>query len=597
MAVKERPQTWQDLDKDAPAYKGTLREQAVPSNFILYLYRVWEYDAPLDQAIDVKQIMISIFPHECSQSTTDNIRFLRYTAFDYGESTGSEQAVGQIQKWLSICKDGHTICKGLNDRSTEPLENMPTRLLDLSSIKPDIRLISSSKLSKCEPYMTLSYTWGDPKTCPLQITTTTSTRASHESRIPWTDLPLTHQQTITLARTLGISYLWIDALCIIQGPDGDFITQAPRMQDVYGRSYLNIAAADSSNPYQGLHRDIAPHDNSLPLLTIEIGDKHPGRDKAFAVVRSDYWQHQVLNSKLYTRAWVFQERMLAPRMVHFTTKGLVFTCPALTATLMFPDGLPRQISSLPRRDSQWRQGVQGGVLGRELDARERGSVALERFWTTAVREYSACDLTNGKDKLVALSGVKALIERSIGSLGGREEYLGGVWRFMLAEQLGWRVVGPGKRGTEYRAPSWSWASVDGRIDMPGRVKLDRDYVLDILEHGVDASDQADPEKRARESQRRSLTVDGTMWELRFAQSGTEWLLVDPDDNNKQVSSFQAWFDESPPGGESDQSKTVLVLLAAYTRTVDEDDVPSYTGRGILVRSPNSDQYFERYGSA
>lgn len=63
-ATAKHPSVLEKFDVNGPAYKGTLREQSVPGTFILYLYRVWEYDVDPSQVVDVKQIMIFVFPWE-----------------------------------------------------------------------------------------------------------------------------------------------------------------------------------------------------------------------------------------------------------------------------------------------------------------------------------------------------------------------------------------------------------------------------------------------------------------------------------------------------------------------------------------------------
>ncbi|PSK55278.1 hypothetical protein B9Z65_2667 [Elsinoe australis] len=477
-----------------------------------------------------------------------------------------------IKHWMQVCKEEHEGCRKLNSKDSSPF-SLPTRLLDIRPNPTDtIKLISSATLPSPVPYMTLSYCWG---TAPAtsQLRTTRATLATHQDRgIPFSSLPLTFQQTIQIARLLSISHLWIDALCIIQSDVEDWHAEAPRMQDVYGHSYLNVSASASTSPDGGLFRGRDARHLDISLVPGPIGDRGVGQ--RFAVVHKDYWEAQLLESKLYSRAWVFQERMLSPRLLHFADEQIFFECPCLQACEAFPTGLPTQLLTRPKRDLQWKRELQRGTFERTLTDQERRGIPFEHFWTTAVRSYSSCDLTNGADKIVALSGISTLIARAVKDV---DEYLSGMWRLMLEEQLGWRVVDarqhngkPSRRMSpeEYRAPSWSWASMDGVIEMPSRVRQRRDYVLRILEHGEQVTETAsESETKTLGNQKRFLLVEGLVYRLDFCKEpveGSEWVLVDPADRKIQMTNIRAYFDVDR-GEAAGNIASTLVLVTAYTK--------------------------------
>ncbi|PMD58629.1 uncharacterized protein K444DRAFT_413966 [Hyaloscypha bicolor E] len=75
-----------------------------------------------------------------------------------------------------------------------------------------------------------------------------------------------------------------------------------------------------------------------------------------------------------------------------------------------------------------------------------------------------------KDKLPALSGVAHEFELKANKSTPPGKYCAGLWESDLVVQLGWAVnSGPfarpigHRRPIKYRAPSWSWAAVDGEI--------------------------------------------------------------------------------------------------------------------------------------
>jgi hypothetical protein len=85
------------------------------------------------------------------------------------------------------------------------------------------------------------------------------------------------------------------------------------------------------------------------------------------------------------------------------------------------------------------------------------------FWNCVVSIYSQCELTFEQDKLVALAGVAGAMKVQMGC-----DYLAGMWHIELEQNLLWTVGRNFRRPKEYRAPSWSWASVDGEIITTGR---------------------------------------------------------------------------------------------------------------------------------
>jgi len=92
-----------------------------------------------------------------------------------------------------------------------------------------------------EPGITLSHRWGDA----LRVTLTQLSRAEMLRGIKLTSLPMTFQDAIILARNLGVSYLWIDALCIIQDSKSDWALESAEMSRIYSCSLLTIAASSA----------------------------------------------------------------------------------------------------------------------------------------------------------------------------------------------------------------------------------------------------------------------------------------------------------------------------------------------------------------
>lgn len=84
--------------------------------------------------------------------------------------------------------------------------------------------------------------------------------------IPWAGLPITFQDAIVVTESLGVEYLWIDALRIIQDSRSDWMHEAARIAQVYGNSWLNISADHAADSDGGLFRQR----NSMDLQSFLI---------------------------------------------------------------------------------------------------------------------------------------------------------------------------------------------------------------------------------------------------------------------------------------------------------------------------------------
>ncbi|KAF7514564.1 hypothetical protein G7054_g15201 [Neopestalotiopsis clavispora] len=318
-----------------------------------------------------------------------------------------------------------------------------------------------------ETYVTLSHSWGlEPKFSRLlkenfeQWTT---------KGIPWSDIcsNTNFVHAVEVARRIGVRYIWIDSLCIIQNSDNgnDWLAEAPKMQDIYHHSFCNIAASDSSDAYGGIFRSRDGHQLAAARY---VGV--PGKSCVllgatnWRVVAGSLWQDGLLEGSLYTRGWVFQERMLAPRILHYSKEQIYWDCATVSACETLPAGMPLELDAKARVDRQWR-----GWL--RTPPREETTMDVDSFWASAVSTYSSSNLTKQKDKLLAIWGIAAPVaekqKREWGAWGA------GLWAGNLEQQLAWTVVNPGNNARPIdpdleRFPTWSWASVVGAVALAQR---------------------------------------------------------------------------------------------------------------------------------
>lgn len=335
--------------------------------------------------------------------------------------------------WFQKCNTLHKTC---NVNSISGLQ-LPTRLIDTGppGARPRLRLCTSTfPHDTC--YTTLSHCWGTIDIPKL----TRDTKDLFQRSIPIDGLPQTFQDAVYITREFGFRYLWIDSLCIIQDDEHDWRQESARMASVYGGSSLNIAASGASDGTEGC---FFPRDVNLIRRCLVSAAPDPDKEVQGLYYCTDSNLHDrcFYLSPLSQRAWAFQERFLSPRTLHFGESQLFWECGEDMSCETFPDGLPKEFP------------VSGLCLFEEKNSR------LNRLWASVVGTYTRGELTNETDKLVAISGVARYLAEKLGA-----QYLAGIWKEHLPGALLWYVLGgPSVRLQIPRAPTWSWASVDGPI--------------------------------------------------------------------------------------------------------------------------------------
>jgi hypothetical protein len=330
---------------------------------------------------------------------------------------------------------------------------LPTRLVFVGCEDSELRLCLSPDLREGTKYLTLSHCWG------IKSFTTLSSQNIENflSEIPTECLTRTFMDAIVATRILGFQYIWIDSLCIKQGDINDWKHEAELMEQVYANSSLNLAASDSPDGDTGFffHR---------PMSEVLGWKVQPSTAKDETLSGTEVWDCVPYNwttdrfdkNALGKRAWVYQERFLSPRTLHFGAQELAWECRTEKATETFPAGLANRVRTTPGSvvDGSWR---------------EKNQVYLVRDWGAIIGPYSGGSLTVPTDKLVAISGIARLFASNFGST-----YLAGLWKEDLLPQLLWYIFhedrSQERRNTAARAPTWSWAATDSQVWLP-------DYIL------------------------------------------------------------------------------------------------------------------------
>ncbi|GIZ41016.1 hypothetical protein CKM354_000433300 [Cercospora kikuchii] len=344
-----------------------------------------------------------------------------------------------LTPWLRKCKVQHDSC------ASHARPYIPTRLLLLEpdSSRPFVRLIATADLQSTSNlvYCTVSHRWGHAELPKLESTTI----ARLKSGIATTDLPQSYQEAIAIAESMNISYVWIDSLCIEQDSILDWRREAGAMYNIYRGAELNIALSGAS---RDLQTSLSNRDTSLIRAAsvrvswdyVNSGEMDNPVQLNWIIVRDNLGWEDVKDNPLMRRAWVLQEIHLATRILFLGAEQIHYHCRCMSFCETFPGDLPVNVE---RR------------LVPRLVPR-----AGPTHWRNLVKTYSACKLTNRNDRTMAIAGIARWYAEQL-----NEEYVAGFWRSQLPACLLWNVdqYGSTKRASQYRAPTWSWLSIDGRV--------------------------------------------------------------------------------------------------------------------------------------
>lgn len=417
-------------------------------------------------------------------------------------STSSPGAWAIAKKWIHDCRTTHEACKRTRG------DWFPTRLLDLEN-STRLRVVETASETPTESeYMTLSHRWSPQPS--LLLCKDTKNELLSEQGFNTTRLPAAIQDAVTVCRRLGVRYIWVDTLCIVQDDQdlADWKRESALMGKVYENSLLNLsalAAADTEHSFfadrdpRVLLRDARVH-MRLRCDVLELGDVM----NKYQLVETEFWSTCINQAPLNKRSWVMQERLLAVRVLHFGDHQLLWECVALKAAETYPYGLPSDITtsiSSSDRPLEFRKFVGEGALQKLLsddscddDALAEKSVETiftdaYEAWNDVVSGYSQCKATKGSDKLIAISG----LAKHMASLVD-DQYLVGMWRRHLGSDLLWYCVnsgmseaeypGPRRSRTDYRAPSFSWASVDAIVRYSGFIE-EENVIISIMDVKLD----------------------------------------------------------------------------------------------------------------
>ena len=381
----------------------------------------------------------------------------------------SDKVFEQAKYWIETCK-GHENCLLRDDGP------LPKIVIKVASPESSIlcRLVEPGDHSG--QYVALSYCWGKQS-----YVLTTENKKDLIIRLDENRLPQTILDAIHITRRLGYQFLWIDALCIVQNSETGKAEDIANMNKTYQRAALTIVAGSTSSASEGFLHPRRPISHMLtdvqrnPNREFKIPCKYSDDDYITVGVKRMEPSSSFMDP-IVRRAWTLQETLLSPRLLTYSCHTLTWHCKS--ASFKMDDWY------YPDRNS-YESLAQNITVG-------RGHREVNRKWDTIVKLYTDRALTVSEDKLPALAALATAFSPALGPT-----YLAGIWESALPEALLWmpqsgypdaelrsfasehldRVV---RRSKTYRAPTWSWASIDGLVTY-GHDELKRSDICKVVE--------------------------------------------------------------------------------------------------------------------
>ncbi|UKZ83903.1 hypothetical protein TrVFT333_011718 [Trichoderma virens FT-333] len=349
-----------------------------------------------------------------------------------------------IREFLRLCETNHdkrcTGKLGIEDPFAETLKQSFFGVIDIQNqnLVP-LPYTNNKDYLSFQPYATVSYVWGKIRDHRTTLSNIQDRLKSGGLAQTIDELPIALKQSINLINDLGIRYIWIDSLCIIQDSSHSWNLNSRTMHLIYGNSTLTICAADGASAEVG-------------LMAI---DKNHSVEQNIAQVASDVFlvlhqspESNIEDSVWNQRAWTFQERLLSRRCLIFTKGQVYFQCRST--------GMSEDIF-VDKTGQGWSLDLTGAPLQTLTQLRQR---ALW-FYINCVGLYTKRDLHEPFDILAAFNGMCKLIEGTL-----RSPFTFGLPTSHFDFALLWQPVGkssllekPRSSDEKYKSmkfPSWSW---------------------------------------------------------------------------------------------------------------------------------------------
>jgi hypothetical protein len=354
----------------------------------------------------------------------------------------SPETLELLKRWINGCVAEHYDCgRTLSGEHIESkVPTLPTRVIDVGPPGQPItpRLIQTNGLQG--HYVALSHCCGKPEPDCRPLTTTRASFLGRLKGIPLDTMPKTFQDAVAITKTIGLQYLWIDSLCIIQDDTKDWEKESETMGLIYERAHLTIAASHASDSrfgcfYKRAYPATLTQAVRLPFFvpamigTAAMTSMQEAGSFYVNIAWSNFSHWDMIGCTLERRGWITQEWILSRRMVHYLEEGMVWTCKT------------RAENESGEKEIFWDR---------------------TKSWSEIVSQHSSRAFTREGDRLISLEGLATEMKKIRKDQG----YFFGLWTGDLPRCLLWKPPSCFllQRNHELpNVPSWSWASRKGTI--------------------------------------------------------------------------------------------------------------------------------------
>ncbi|KAG4441659.1 hypothetical protein IFR05_002866 [Cadophora sp. M221] len=457
---------------------------------------------------------------------------------------------------------------------------LPTRLLDVGpgpNVEP--RLVETTGYPEGQ-WVALSHCWGEVQSHPLK--TTRNKLAERLAGIPLSSMPKSFIDAIAVTKALGLRYIWIDSLCIIQEDEDDWLAESKTMGSVYERAVLTIAASSAEDSTKGLFIRRPYAELKVPTVQVPfMGTKSPtGASESLGEYsigiewRQEPFMKELdpIDTALSKRGWATQEWILSRRIIHFLDRGMVWVCKSHveTETGYF-------------------------IVGRGLPRKE-----ISNEWGQLVQEHSNRLFTYARDRLVSLEGLASKY-RHFKPVD--DFYAYGIWGSDMPLHLLWS---PRMLAWEVNdQPSWSWVSCPREIWFRIRQIATRhdceSFTSQCRIFGVDQKTGALKLNARKKEIKGNLTLKFDLEDKHIsirerANHQTGYYITISDTDTKPFG--WAVFDDGERGGSTLKAREDQRIFFLYLSDVEFSAPPCFESYGLLLsKAQAGKEEFVRIGVA
>lgn len=475
------------------------------------------------------------------------------------EDTGASETLHMARQWMRKCMSSHVSCAAYRRPDWAPTRLLKVFSKDDGKIGAILEERDDGNYSSDVEYIALSHRWLGDDESPLL---SEENRSQFHDKIEISTLKSSIRDAICATIRLGIYYLWVDTLCVLQDNRDDKMHEIGKMDSVYSNALCTIAAGVGETADEGCFTSRDVNQVITHGVHLRLGEK----ESQFYLLRPswDDTNRELDNTGLAGRGWTFQERFLSPRTLHFCAKQVHWECREFEANETHPEGDPAQ------SNRRWNLNF----------------VGVATPWTQIVESYTARALTVPADRLRAIQGVADFLHWNSIAKGQPDKYLHGLWRSSLPQCLLWGSKHQPRHDRLAKvAPTWSWASTNEEICFVGCDPRENGTTLiDILEILSFSDIQTTDEDREVQTKDDVIRIRGRLCRpTRHQRADLQWY-------NPRIS-----YDYKDTEQSDSEARNEYLPMYKYESGSSRQPIEDFKGIVVRALGVSSSKVYERVG--